>query len=145
VHIPIPNANFSKHPDLAKALEEVKAKGQRYFFRKPMAALETDLYHWRTRIVAVMEKAEKMMEADGKSFSEHPHPHRMRHTFAAKLLQSGVVSLRIIAQYRYIGDVGLQCSICSRSTCCERQKRQGSNGLRAGKRSNSVDYGYGFH
>ena len=54
-----PECNFSKHPDVAKALEEIKAKGQRYFFRKPMAALETDLYHWRTRIVAVMENGDE--------------------------------------------------------------------------------------
>ena len=120
VHIPIPNAQFGKHPDLAKALQEIQASGQRYFFRQAAVEFATDLYHWRTRIVAVMEKAEKMMQAEGKSFSAHPHPHRMRHTFAAKLLQSGVVSLRIIAQY--LGDTETVVRKHYAKFCGEEQK-----------------------
>ena len=39
---------------------------------------------------------------NGTHFAEHPHPHKFRHTFAATLLSTGVVSLRIVAQY--LGD-----------------------------------------
>jgi integrase len=41
------------------------------------------------------------MREDGKTFSVHPHPHRFRHTFCARLLQAGV-SLRTVASY--LGD-----------------------------------------
>jgi integrase len=101
VHIPIPNGNFPGHPNLVKALQDLPLKHGRYFFRGGTTDVGYDITNWGSRVQDIFTLAEKLMAQDGKAFLEHPHPHKMRHTFAARLLQAGV-SLRIVAQY--LGD-----------------------------------------
>jgi integrase len=108
VHLPIQSDNLPGHPNLVRALQELPVKKGRYFFLGGIGKLRTNINSWRSRITDVFKLAEALMEQDGlpikngTHFAEHPHPHKFRHTFAATLLQTGVVPLRIVAQY--LGD-----------------------------------------
>ena len=108
VHIPIQSDNLPGHPNLVKALQDLPVKQERYFFLGGEGKLRTNVNSWRSRVADVFALAEKLIEKDGlplrngTHFAEHPHPHKFRHTFAATLLSTGVVSLRIVAQY--LGD-----------------------------------------
>ncbi len=109
VLIPIPNGNLPGHPNVVAALRCMPLKHDRFFFLGggPVPEKGTDewkkrLQHatngWRERINRLFVIAARMMKAEGKSFSVHPHPHRFRHTFAAWMLQMGM-STRIVAEY----------------------------------------------
>ena len=108
VHIPIQADNLPGHPNLVKALQELPVKQGRYFFWGGEGKLRTNITSWRSRINDIFQLAETLMKKDGlpvkngTHFAEHPHPHKFRHTFAATLLNTGVVPLRIVAQY--LGD-----------------------------------------
>jgi integrase len=104
VHISIQSDHFYGHPNLVKALEELPVKrvnDDEYFFLGGKGTLKTNITSWNNRVVWVLDKAEELMLADGKKFFEHPHPHKFRHTFAARLLQGGA-SLRNVAAW--LGD-----------------------------------------
>ena len=103
VHIPIPSGQFDGYPNLVKVLEELPVKvvdGQEYFFRNSKNP-KTNRTRWNNRVVWALDKAEELITADGKKFGEHPHPHKFRHTFAARLLQGGA-TLRNVAAW--LGD-----------------------------------------
>lgn len=117
VHIPIPNGNFPDHPNLTKALLELPLKRGRFFRFNPDTKTKTA--SWRHRIVELLRLTETMMAADGKAFSEHPHPHKFRHTFAARLLQAGV-PIRIVAQY--LGDTEATVRKHYAEFCMDEQK-----------------------
>jgi integrase len=108
VHIPIQADNLPGHPNLVKALQELPVKQGRYFFWGGKGTLRTNIGSWRSRVSDIFTLAEEMMQKDGMPlrngthFAESPHPHKFRHTFAAMLLSTGVVPLRIVAQY--LGD-----------------------------------------
>jgi integrase len=108
VHLPIQSDNLPGHPNLVRALQELPVKQGRYFFLGGIGKRRTNINSWRSRITDIFNLAETLMERDGlpmrngTHFAEHPHPHKFRHTFAATLLQTGVVPLRIVAQY--LGD-----------------------------------------
>ncbi len=112
VLIPIPSGNLPGHPNVVAALQRLPLKHGRFFFlgggpvpEKGTAEWKKRLQHatngWRERITRLFAIAERMMKAEGKSFSVHPHPHRFRHTFCAWMLQMGM-STRAVAEY--IGD-----------------------------------------
>lgn len=107
VNIPIQSENLTGHPNLVRALETLPVKQGRYFFWGGEGKLRTNISSWRARVNDIFKLAETLMEKDGlperngTHFSERPHPHKFRHTFAATLLQQGV-PLRIVAQY--LGD-----------------------------------------
>jgi integrase len=114
VHIPIPNASFPDDPDLVAALQELPLKHGRYFFlgggtlppvgsKEWKQRIKQATTNWRGRINRLFGHAARLMAGSQPSldFSDRPHPHRFRHTFAATLLKAGV-SLRIVAQY--LGD-----------------------------------------
>src|SRR5580658_1664137 len=107
VHIPIQADNLPGHPNLVKALQELPERQGGYFFWSGKGKLRTNITAWRSRVNDILTLAEDLMAKDGLTkkngthFRERPHPHKFRHTFAAKLLQVGV-PLRIVAQY--LGD-----------------------------------------
>lgn len=108
VHIPVQADNLPGHPNLVNALQELPVKQGRYFFLGGVGKLSTNISSWRSRLADIFAIAEKIMEQDGlplrngTHFAERPHPHKFRHTFAATLLSTGIVPLRVVAQY--LGD-----------------------------------------
>lgn len=104
VHIPIQTDNLPGHPNLVKALQELPVKQGRYFFLGGEGKLRTNIASWRSRVNDIFQLAEGLMAKDGlplnngTHFTERPHPHKYRHTFAAGLLQNSA-SLRIVAHY----------------------------------------------
>ena len=104
VHISIQADQFYGHPNLVKTLEQLPVKtinGVEYFFLGGEGTLKTNITRWNNRVVWALDKAEELMAAHGKRFFEHPHPHKFRHTFAARLLQGGA-TLRNVAAW--LGD-----------------------------------------
>lgn len=114
VSIPIPGRNQKQqgHPNLVEALQALPLKHGKYFFLGggPLPTRGTEEWdkrirksttNWRERINRLFKIAARLMHEKEIAFSVHPHPHRFRHTFCARLLQAGV-SLRTVASY--IGD-----------------------------------------
>jgi len=101
VHIPVPCGNLPGHPNLAEALLSLPLKNGRYFFCGGLGKMRTNVTSWRNRINRLFKSAARVPAARGERFTNPPHPHRFRHTFAATLLQNGV-PLRVVAQY--LGD-----------------------------------------
>jgi site-specific recombinase XerD len=121
VQIPLPNGKLPGDPDIVGALAAISLKHDQFFFFNPRVLpiycgcverhcdlcsawkkkIAEATNNWRDSLTRVFNLAEKLMEKEGTSFSVHPHPHRFRHTFAARWLEAGA-SLRMVAQF--LGD-----------------------------------------
>jgi integrase len=89
VFIPIPSGaeDVPGQPDVAAALQSLPLKQGKYFF----LAGTTDKSRrstapWYARMVHLFD----LVAQHGVRLSVHPHPHRFRHTYAARLLELGM-------------------------------------------------------
>ncbi len=88
VYIPLPDGRDG-HPDVVGALRALPLQSEKYFFWDGAGGLEQAVSKWRLRLTKLFRIAE-MRTGSRKPFSHKPHPHRLRHTFAAEYLNAGV-------------------------------------------------------
>ncbi|HXS93155.1 MAG TPA: site-specific integrase [Candidatus Limnocylindrales bacterium] len=94
VYIPIPSGEIKGEPNVAAALLSLPLKQGKFFFKGGTGPLRSNISSWRGRLDHVFKLIEKPL-------SVHPHPHRFRHTFAARLLERGM-DIRDVAEF--LGD-----------------------------------------
>jgi integrase len=97
VYIPIPSGDIPGEPDVAAALRSLPLKHAKYFFFGGTGTPKTNETSWSNRLTRLFGIVQKR----GLKLSVHATPHRFRHTFAARLLQSGMTT-RDVAEY--LGD-----------------------------------------
>lgn len=97
VFVPIPSGDILGKPDVAAALHSLPLKQGRYFFGGGKSTLRCNIATWDARLSHLFALVEK----HGVKLSVHPHAHRFRHTFAARLLEKGM-DVRDVAEF--LGD-----------------------------------------
>lgn len=88
VYIPLPDGRDDL-PDVVGGLCAMLPKSEQYFFWTGNGRLDTAVSNWKARLAKLFRLAETQT-GGGKPFTNKPHPHRFRHTFAAEYLNAGV-------------------------------------------------------
>ena len=97
VFIPIPSGDIPDAPNVAASLQSLPLTAGKYFFLGGKLVLASNVKSWAERVTKLFRKAEEHFGP----LSVHPHPHRFRHTFAARLLEGGM-DVRDVAEF--LGD-----------------------------------------
>ena len=97
VFIPIPSGDISGTPNVAALLLSLPLTAGKYFFLGGKLVLASNAKSWAERLNRLFRIAEQKYGP----LSVHPHPHRFRHTFAARLLEQGM-DIRDVAEF--LGD-----------------------------------------
>jgi integrase len=99
VYIPIPSGEIPGAPNVAKVLQALPLIHGRFLFYDA-----TETSHDKRMTNSWYERLSHLfglVEEHGVRLSVHPHPHRFRHTYAARLLEMGM-DVRDVAEY--LGD-----------------------------------------
>jgi integrase len=97
VFVPIPSGDIPDTPNIAAMLKSLPLTHGKYFFLGGKCVLRSNVTSWAERLTKLFRKAEENFGP----LSVHPHPHRFRHTFAARLLEQGM-DVRDVAEF--LGD-----------------------------------------
>jgi integrase len=97
VFIPIPSGDIPGVPNLAALLQSLPLTRERYFFLGGQCVLRSNVKSWAERLTKLFRVANEKFGP----LSVHAHPHRFRHTFAARLLEQGM-DVRDVAEF--LGD-----------------------------------------
>ena len=95
--IPIPSGDIPGAPNVAALLQSLPLTEGKYFFLGGKLVLASNVKSWAERL----RKLFRIAEEKYGPLSVHPHPHRFRHTFAARLLEQGM-DVRDVAEF--LGD-----------------------------------------
>src|SRR5260370_18245018 len=97
VFIPIPSGDIPGEPDVAAVLKSLPLKKGKCYFLSGDPAKRSSTNSWWQRSSDLFD----LVAEKGYTLSVHPHPHRFRHTFAARLLERGM-DVRDVAEF--LGD-----------------------------------------